>query len=114
MKYTFFLRMSDLHVIPITNIAHNACRYTVELGVSVKDLKRITFGNNHTAYMHICRRSAVCIKNYPQELMQPSSSTRATIVIAENQIGATIVKAIFSFAIITWFGDHEDNLEMKV
>ena len=29
--------------------------------------------------------------------MQPSSSTRATIVSAENQIGATIVKATFFF-----------------
>ena len=97
MKYTFFFRMSDLHVIPITNIAHDDCRYTVELGVSVKDLKRIAFSNNHTAYMHICllEIGCVCIKNYPQELMQPSSSTRATIVIAENQNGATIVKAIF-------------------
>ena len=29
--------------------------------------------------------------------MQPSSSTRATIISAENQIGATIVKATFFF-----------------
>ena len=52
--------------------------------------------------------------------MQPSSSTRATIVSAENENGATIVKATFSFAIITSYGNqmtpakHEDNLEMKV
>ena len=36
-------------------------------------------------------------QNYPPEIMQPSSSTRATIVSAENQNGATIVKAIFFF-----------------
>ena len=52
--------------------------------------------------------------------MQPSYSTRATTVSAENQNGASIVKAIFSFAIITSYGNqitpakHEDNLEMKV
>ena len=51
--------------------------------------------------------------------MQPSSSTCATIVSAENQNGATIVKATF-FAIITPYGNQitpekrEDNLEMKV
>ena len=39
----------------------------------------------------------VCVKNYPPEIMQPSSSTRATIVSAENQNGATIVKATFFF-----------------
>ena len=48
MKYTFFIRMSDLHAMPIT---HSACyRYTVEMGISVGDLTRITLGNNHTAY----------------------------------------------------------------
>ena len=41
--------------------------------------------------------SAVCVKNYPPEIMQPSSSTRATIVSAENQNGATIIKATFFF-----------------
>ena len=39
----------------------------------------------------------MCVKNYPPEIMQPSSSTRATIVSAENQNGATIVKATFFF-----------------
>ena len=53
-------------------------------------------------------------------MMQPSSSTRATIVSAENQNGATIVKATIFFAIITSCGNqmtpakHEVNLEMKV
>ena len=46
MKYTFFIRMSDLHAMPIT---HSAC-YTVEMGVSAGDLTRITLDNNHTAY----------------------------------------------------------------
>ena len=39
----------------------------------------------------------VCIKNYPAELMQPSSSTRTTIVSTENQNDETIVKAVFFF-----------------
>ena len=41
--------MSDLHAMPITNIAHSAL-YTVEMGVSAGDLTRITLDNNHTAY----------------------------------------------------------------
>ena len=92
------------------------------MGVSAGDLTRITLDNNNTAYMHSCLQGigCVCVKNYPPEIMQPSSSTRATIVSAENQNGATIVKATFSFAIITSYGNqimpakHEDNLEMKV
>ena len=39
----------------------------------------------------------VCVKNYAPEMMQPSSSTRATIVSAENQNDATIVKDTFFF-----------------
>ena len=39
----------------------------------------------------------MCVKNQPPEIMQPSSSTRATIVSVENQNGATIVKATFFF-----------------
>ena len=85
MKYTFFIRMSGLHAMPINNITHSAC-YTVEMGVSARDLTRITLDNNHTAYTHICLQRIGCvrIKNYPPEIMQPSSSTRATIVSAEN------------------------------
>ena len=96
MKYTFFIRMSDLHVMLFTNITHSAC-YTVEMGVSAEDLTGITLDNNHTAYKHICLWGigCVCVKNYPPEIMQPSSSKRATIVSAENQNGATIVKAKF-------------------
>ena len=98
MKYTFCIRMSGLHAMPITKITHSAC-YTVEMGVSARDLTRITFDNNHTAYKHICLQviGCVCVKNYPSEIMQPLSSTRATIVSAENQNGATIVKATFFF-----------------
>ena len=44
-----FLRMNDLHAMPITNITHDACRYTVELGVSAKYFTRITPDNIHTA-----------------------------------------------------------------
>ena len=82
--------------MPITNITHSAC-YTVEMGVSAEDLTRITLDNNHTAYKHICLQGigCVCVKNYPPEIMQPSSSKRATIVSSENQNGATIVKATF-------------------
>ena len=72
--------MSDLHAVPITNITHNACRCTVELGVRAKDFTRITL-DNQTAYMHVCLQgiSCVCIKNYSSDMMQPSSSTRTTI-----------------------------------
>ena len=88
-----FIRM---HAMPIANITHSAC-YTVEMGLSAGDLTRITLDNNHTAYKHICLQGigCVCVKNYPPEIMQPSSSSRATIVSAENQNGATIVKATF-------------------
>ena len=81
--------------MPITNITHNAY-YTVEMG---GDLTRITLDNIHTAYKHICLQGTgcVCVKNYPPEMMQSSSSTRATIVSAENQSGATIVKATIFF-----------------
>ena len=87
-----------LHAMPITKIIHSAC-YTVVMGVSAKDLTHNTFDNNHTAYMHICLQGigCVCVKNYPPEIMQPSSSTHATIVSAENQNDATIVKANFFF-----------------
>ena len=90
--------MGDLHAMPITNTTHSA-GYTVEVGVSAGVLTRITLDNNHTAYMHICLQgiSCVCVKNYPPEIMQPSSSTRATMVGAENQNGATIVKATIFF-----------------
>ena len=92
--------MSDLHAMPITYITHSAC-CTVEMGVSVGDLTRITLDNTHTAYIYIYLsagdRLCVCVNNYPPEIMQPSSSTRATIVSAENQNGATIVKATFFF-----------------
>ena len=107
--------------MPITNITHSAY-YTVEMGVSGGDLTRITLDNNHTAYKHSCLQGIGCVSvnNYPPEIMQPSSSTRATIVSAENQNGATIIKATFSFAIITSPGNqitpakHKDNLEIKV
>ena len=44
------------------------------------------------AYLSTVNRLCVgvCLKNYPPELMQPSSSTPATIVSAENQNGANI------------------------
>ena len=98
MKYTFFIRMCELHAMPITNISYSAC-HTVEMGVSAGDLTRITLDKNHTAYKHICLQGigSLYVKNYPPEIMQPSSSTRATIVSAENQNGATIVKATFFF-----------------
>ena len=84
--------------MPITDITYSAC-YTVEMGVSAEYLTRITLYNIHTAYKHICLQGTgcVCVKNYPPEIMQPSSSTCATIVSAENQNGATIVKAAFFF-----------------
>ena len=82
--------------MPITNINHNDC-YTVEMGVSAGDLTRIALDNNHTTYKHIWLQGigCICVKNYPPEIMQPSPSMRATIVSAENQNDATIVKATF-------------------
>ena len=92
--------MSDLHAMPITDITHSAC-YTVEMGVSAGDLTRIYHiwqqSNSLLAYLSAGDRLCVCVKNYPPEMMQPSSSRRATIVSAENQNGATIVKATFFF-----------------
>ena len=69
------------------------------MGVSAGDLTRITLDNNHTAYKqaYLSAGGCVCVKNYSPEIMQPSSSTRSTIVSAENQNGATIVKATFFF-----------------
>ena len=98
MKYTFFIRMSDLHAMSITSITHSAC-YTVEMGISDGDVTRITLDNNHTVYKHICLEGigCVCVNNYSPKMMQPSSSTSATIVSAENQNGATIAKATFFF-----------------
>ena len=76
------------------------------MGVSARDLTRITLDNNHTAYMHVCLQGIgrVCGKNYPPEMMQPSSSTSATIVSAKNQNDATIVKdkCFFCYYYIVW------------
>ena len=95
--------------MPITNITHSAC-YIVEMS----DLTRITLDNNHTAYMHICLQGigCVCVKNYPQGMMQPSSSTRATIVRAENQNDATIAKAKFFFChyYIVWESNNAGDV----
>ena len=121
MIYMFFIRMSDLHAMPITNITHSAC-YTVEMGVSARDLTCITLDNNHTTYMHVCLQGigCVCVKNYPPEMMQPSSSMRATIVSGEIKMMQPSSRTHFSFAIITSYGNqitpakHEDNHEMKV
>ena len=107
--------------MPITNITHSAY-YTVEMGVSAGDLTRITLDNNHTAYKHICLQGTGCVsvKDYPPEIMQPSSSTRATIVSAEIKMVQPSSRPHFSFAIITSPGNqitpakHEANLEMKV
>ena len=55
------LGMSDLHAIPITNITHSFCRDKVELGVSAKELTRITLGNNHAAYTHVCLQGIGCV-----------------------------------------------------
>ena len=102
LKYAFFrmgVLFSYLHAMPITSITHNACHYTENLGVSAQDLTRITLYNSYSAYMRICllQIGFVYIKNYPPELMRPSSSAPATIVSDENQNGATIVMAIFLF-----------------
>ena len=74
--------MGDLHAMPISNITNSAC-YTVEMGVSAKGLTRITFENNHTAYMLICLLGVgfVCVSkityrkwcNHRHQRVQPSS-----------------------------------------
>ena len=73
-----------------------------------------TLDNNHTAYMHICLQGigCVCVKNYPPEMMQPSSSTRATIVSTENQNDATIVKAklFFCHYYIVWESNNAGDI----
>ena len=58
--------------MPIINITHSAC-YIVDMGISARDLTRITLDNNHTAYMQICLQGigCVCAENYPPEIMQP-------------------------------------------
>ena len=67
IKYTFFMRMSDLQATPITNITHSAC-YTAEMGVSAKGLTRITLDKNHTAYMHIFAGDRLCVcQKLPEE-----------------------------------------------
>ena len=93
--------------MPITNINHSAF-YIVEMGVSARDLTRITLDNNHTAYMHICLQGIgyVCVKNYPPEMTQPSSSTCATIVSAEIKLMQPSSRPFFSFAIITSYGNQ--------
>ena len=81
--------------MPITNITHNAFRYTVQLGVSAKDLYTYhTWQQSYSLYAYLSA-GCVCIKNYSSDMMQPSSSMHATIVSAENQNYATIVEAIF-------------------
>ena len=97
MKYTFFIRMSDLQAMPITNMT----TALVILSRWAQAPEILHVSHLTTIIQHIntfvCRGLCVCVKNYPPEIMQPSSSTRATIVSAENQDGATIVKATFSF-----------------
>ena len=115
MKYMFFIRMSDLYAMPITNITHSAC-YTVEMGVSARDLTRITLDNNHKAYKHICLQGIDCVcQIYPPEIMQLSSLTLATNVSAENQNGATIVKATFFFChyYIVWESNNAGEARGK-
>ena len=60
----------------------------------IMDLQVGNFWLTHSRYQWI---GCVWVKIYPPEIMQPSSSTRATIVSAENQNGTTIVKATFFF-----------------
>ena len=87
------------------------------MGVSDGDLTRITLDNNHTAYKqaYLSAGGCVCVKNYPPEIMQPSSSTRATIVSAENQNGATIVKATFFFChyYIVWESNNAGEARVQ-
>ena len=77
---------------------------------------------NHTACMHVCLQGigCVCVKNYPPEIMQPSSSTRQPSSVLKIKMVQPSSRTNFSFAIITSYRNqitpamHEDNLEMKV
>ena len=66
------------------------------------------------AYLSAGDRLCVCQK-LPTEIMQPSSSTRATIVSAENQNGATVVKATFFFChyYIVWESNNAGEARGK-
>ena len=86
------VRFPPVHITPLPTM-----RVVIQSSVSAKYFTRITPDNNHTAYKHICLQGigCVCIKNCPSKLMQPSSSSPATIVSAENQNDAPTIKAIF-------------------
>ena len=54
--------MSDLHAMPITNIAHNACRYTVELGVSAKrSYTYHTWQQSYSLYASLSTGDRLCV-----------------------------------------------------
>ena len=56
-----------------------------------------TWQQSYSLYACLSAGVRSCVKNYPPEMMQPSSSTSATIVSAKNQNDATIVKDKFFF-----------------
>ena len=85
----FFLRMSGLHAMPITNITRNACHYAVKLRVSAKDitLSHLTAIIQHIC-IFVCRVSAVCVsqithrswRNHQHSCMQLSSVLKIKMV----------------------------------
>ena len=117
MKYTFSIRMSYPHAMPINKITHSAC-YTVEMGVRARDLTRITLGNNHTAYIHICLQGIGCVclcvsktthrqwRNHRHQNVQLSS-------VLKNQNGATIVNATFFFCHYNIIWESDDAGEAR-
>ena len=94
--------MSDLHAMPITNILLPISPAVLVIRSRWAKSPNILLASPLTTIIQpicivVCGGSAVCVTNYPQEMMQPSSSTRATIVSAENQNLATIVTATLLF-----------------
>ena len=91
--------MSDLHAI-------NAyCQYHPQYWLYSRDGRKRRssytyhiWQQSYSLYAYLSAGNQLCVcQKRPAEIMQPSSTTRATIVSAENQNGATIVKATFFF-----------------
>ena len=100
MKYMFFIRMSDLHAMPITSITKSVC-YTVEMGVSARDFARI-IQKSYSLYECLSAGYRLCVSkstrrnwcNYRHQRVQTSSVLKIKIMQPSS-------RTYFSFAIIT-------------
>ena len=90
--------MRDLYAMPITKHYPQCLSLCCQVGHKHQRSNVYhTWQQSYSLYAYLSAGDWLCIKNYPPELMPPSSSTYAKTVSAENQNGATIVKAIFFF-----------------